>query len=60
MAELQDCLLILVSDALTAKFLGLALLDVLAQAEEVLSHGDLLDVGQDKTALSRDRDGNWI
>ena len=44
--------MVLVSEAITALLLRLAVLDVRGQPEEVLSHRDLLDIGQDKAALS--------
>ena len=60
LTQVQQGLVVLLGAAVTAELLRLAVLDVRGQGEKVLGHGDLLDVGQDKTALSRDRDGDWI
>ena len=49
---LQEGLMVSLSDAVTTELLGLTVPDLLPQAKEVLRHGDLLDVGQHKTALS--------
>ena len=56
-AELQYCLLIFASDAVTLQLLSLTLGDVLSQTQEVGAHGDLLDVGQHKAALASQ--GYW-
>ena len=56
----QHRLVIPLRDAVSAELLGLAVLDVRGQAEEVLGHGDLLDVCEDKAALGGECYGDWI
>ena len=52
LAELQCCLLIFASDAVSPQQVSLALSDVLIQAQEVGADVDLLDVGQHEASLA--------
>ena len=60
LAELQCCLLIFASDAVSPQQVSLALSDVLGQTQEVRADSDPLDVGQHEASLTSQSYWHWI